>query len=385
MAWPDLALLSAGHLASDGYSSFLVTLLPVWLRLFGLPYSAAGLLVFLRSAGIALFEPLGGHLADRTSRPFFAASLAIAVLSLSGMGLAGNYSALVVLVVLSTVGQSLFGPQATSAAARTTRGARGLALAVFLAGGALGSAVGPMSISAWVAAAGIRMTWVAAVPGLLICAILFLRYRGCVLASQDPVDPAGPAARILIGPAAALACLLLLRGAAETSLLTFLPILVANKGGSQMAVGATVSLFKLSGAVTAIAAGHLSDRMNAKPIIVVGFLVAPLLVHRFLQAGGWSALVIVALLGAALLASTSYAVVLARNLLPGRESTAAGLVYSLSVLGGGLGALGAGYLADATGIETALLAVGFSLPLGAAAATLGVYHKPHGPEKAPIS
>jgi FSR family fosmidomycin resistance protein-like MFS transporter len=373
----DLALLSTSHLASDGYSSFLVTLLPVWLRLFGLPYAAAGLLVFLRSAGIALFEPLGGHIADRTSRPFFAASLAVAVLSLSSMGLAANYSGLIVLVVLSTVGQSLFGPQATSAAARTSQRARGLALALFLTGGALGSAIGPVSISAWVAATGIQMTWVASAPGLLICTILFFRYRGVVLASQDPPGPPGPAAKILIGPAVALTCLLLLRGAAETSLVTFLPILVANKGGSQMAVGATVSLFKVAGAATSIAAGHMSDRMDARPAIISGFLLAPLLVYGFLQIEGWMALIVVALLGAALLASTSYAVVVARALLPGRESTAAGLVFSLSILGGGLGALGAGYLADDAGIETALLAAGLTLPLGAAAATWAVRERPN--------
>jgi FSR family fosmidomycin resistance protein-like MFS transporter len=378
----DLGLLSAGHLASDGYASFLVTLLPVWLRLFSLPYSAAGLLVFARSAGIALFEPLGGHVADRTSRPFFAAALAVAVLSLSAMGLAPSYVALMVLVVLSTVGQSLFGPQATSAAARTGRAAQGLALALFLAGGALGSAVGPLSISAWVSATGIQMTWVAAAPGLLICALLFLRYRGRVLASQDPARPAGPAASILIRPAAALACLLLLRGAAETALLTFIPILVEHKGGSLLAVGATVSLFKLSGAASSIAAGHLSDRRNARPVILLGFLLAPVLVYGLLQVEGWAALVVVGLLGAVLLASTSYAVVLARNLLPSRESTAAGLVFSLSVLGGGLGALAAGYLADAAGIETALLAAGLVLPLGAATATLGVGKGPTRQENA---
>jgi FSR family fosmidomycin resistance protein-like MFS transporter len=375
----DLGLLSAGHLASDGYSSFLVTLLPVWLRLFGLPYSAAGLLVFVRSAGIALFEPLGGHLADRTTRPFFAVSLAGAVLSLSLMGLAPSYLVLVILVVISTVGQSLFGPQATSAAARTSQAAQGLALALFLAGGALGAALGPVSISAWVATRGIEMTWVAAAPGLLICALLFFRYRGRVLAGQKAASAAGsadPAARIPIGPAAALACLLLLRGAAETGLLTFLPILVEHKGGSQLAVGATVSLFKLAGAASAIAAGHMSDRMNAKPAIILGFLLAPPLVYGLLQVEGWTALFVVALLGAVLLASSSYGVVLARDLLPTRESTAAGLVFSLSVLGGGLGALAAGYLADAAGIETALLAVGLALPLGAAAATLGVRQRP---------
>jgi predicted MFS family arabinose efflux permease len=75
-------------------------------------------------------------------------------------------------------------------------------------------------------------------------------------------------------------------------------------------------------------------------------------------------------------------VVLARDLAPGRESTAAGLVFSLSVLGGGLGALAAGYLADAAGIETALLAAGLVLPLGAAAATLGVGKGPTRHEKA---
>jgi len=170
----------------------------------------------------------------------------------------------------------------------------------------------------------------------------------------------------------ALAGVLLLRGAAETGILAFLPILVEQKGGTLITAGATLSVFKLSGAVGAIVAGFLSDRWTGKPLMLVSFLLSVVFLYGFVQVDGTVALILIALLGGALLSSSAYTMVVAQDLLPGRHSTAAGLFWSISLLGGGLGALVEGFLADGFGVETALLLLGVPLPLAAAALTLGI-------------
>ncbi len=369
----DLALLASGHFLSDVYGSLLVTLMPVWVSMFGLSYSAAGFLVFMRSAGMTVFEPLGGHLADVSRRPIFPLGLLLAAVTMSAMGLVPSYGALLLLALLSTVGSSMFGPGAVSTAGRLSGTLRGLAVAIFLAGGSLGAAVGPISVASLVDALGVRSTWLLVLPGLLLSAILYLRFASRATAPPPSRAALADAKGLLrSGPVLALAGVVLLRGAAETGILAFLPILVEEKGGSLIAVGATLSLFKLSGAAASILAGHLSDRWRGKPIMLGSFLLAIVLLVSFVQSDGIVALLLAALLGGSLLSSLPYTMVMAQDLLPGRQSTAAGLFWSLSLLGGGLGALGEGLLADRYGVETALLLLGILLPLAAAALTLGI-------------
>jgi FSR family fosmidomycin resistance protein-like MFS transporter len=104
--------------------------------------------------------------------------------------------------------------------------------------------------------------------------------------------------------------------------------------------------------------------------MILSFVLAAVLLYSFLQTEGFVALILVALLGFTLLSSSSYTLVMAQHLLPEQTSTAAGLVFSLSLLGGGVGALCEGFLADSLGVETALLVIGVTLPLAAAAVTM---------------
>jgi len=215
-----------------------------------------------------------------------------------------------------------------------------------------------------------------ALPGLLLSALLYKKFAPGI----ETLDRAKRSLDILssinLGPALALAGVLLLRGAAETGFVAFLPLLIEQKGGGLIAVGATVSLFKLSGAAGVIIAGFVSDRKSWKPTMILSFVLAVVLLYGFLQTEGSRALVLAALLGATLHSSSSYTLVMAQHLLPERTSTATGLVFSLSLLGGGLGALCEGFLADGFGVETALLILGVILPLGAAAATMGLREQP---------
>jgi FSR family fosmidomycin resistance protein-like MFS transporter len=209
-------------------------------------------------------------------------------------------------------------------------------------------------------------------PGLLLSVVL---YRAFDARGQAP----GGAKRSLdirisigAGPVLALACMLVLRGATEMSIVAFLPLLIEQRGGALIAIGATIGLFQMSSAAGTLIAGFLSDRRGWKHVTILSLVAASALSWSFLRADGLLALILLALLGAALRVSFPYAFLMAQRLFPERASTASALVVSLSLLGGGLGALSSGFLADGLGVETALLVVGLSLPLGAAAATMGI-------------
>lgn len=373
----DVGLLAAGHFLGDVYGSLLVTLMPVWVSLFDLSFSAAGFLVFLRSAGMTFFEPVCGHLADTTRRQIFPLGLLLAAVTMSAMGLVPSYAVLLLLVFVSTVGSSIFGPQAVTTARRSSGSFRGLGVAIFLAGGSLGAAVGPISVATLVDKLGIHSTWLLVLPGLLLATVLYKRFAPRAVDANPDKGAVDVRGLLRSGPVLALAGVLLLRGAAETGILAFLPILVEQKGGTLIAAGATLSVFKLSGAVAAIVAGFLSDRWTGKPLMLVSFLLSVVFLYGFVQADGTVALVFIALLGGALLSSSAYTMVVAQDLLPGRHSTAAGLFWSISLFGGGLGALVEGFLADGFGVGTALLLLGVPLPLAAAAFTLGIRDRSH--------
>ncbi|OGO14570.1 MAG: hypothetical protein A2029_10490 [Chloroflexi bacterium RBG_19FT_COMBO_47_9] len=368
----SLALLSAGHFMSDLYTSFVFILLPVWLHQFNQPFSSAGWLVFLRGACMAVFEPIGGYFADRTTKLLFPVGLALTALAMSSVGSAPSYFILVLLILVSTVGQSFFGPQAASEARKSSGNSRGFGLAIFLAGGTLGGAFGSIIIASLVTAVDLRATWLLLAPGLLISGLLFKQFAASIASVLKKDSPLYIFAGLKSRPLIALASVLLLRGGAETAIMVFLPILVDQRGYGLIIAGASVAIFKLFGALGAILAGFLSDRRSWKPYAALSFLISILILYSVLKVEGWLALVLVALLGFILLSSSSYTLAVSQNLLPEKTSTAAGLVFSISLLGGGLGSLVTGFLADFLGLETAVLTTGVIMSLGAAVATLGI-------------
>jgi FSR family fosmidomycin resistance protein-like MFS transporter len=368
----NLILLSVAHLMSDVYGSIAVTLLPVWVNQFNLSFSAAGFLVFVRSAGAAVSAPIGGYFADRTAKPMFPLGMLVVAFSMSFVGLTPNYPSLIILILLGTVAQSFFGPQAASTAAQSVDKLKSFRVGLFLAGGTLGAAIGPIAIASLVETAGLRQTWLMVIPGLVLSIVL---YRTFSLG----VKPASRATKSLQNwdsrnfyPTLALGGVLLLQGAADTGILALLPLLVEQEGGGLITVGAFISLFKLSGAAGALIAGYISDRINWKPVMIASYLLASLILYSFLRVEGFLALTLVALLGTTLLSSRSYTMILAQRSFPGRASTATGLFWSLILIGGALGALTGGFLADDLGVRTSLMVLGVTFPISAAILALGI-------------
>ncbi len=139
-----LVLVAAAHGLNDLYTAFLPPLLPAIIQKFGLSYTAAGFLQSTLSLSTSLAQPLFGYAADRTGRvPFIALGPLVTAVALSLVGAAPSYGLLMVLLVIGGVSTALFHPQASSVIPQLAHSRAGMAMAVFIAGGTFGYAVGP--------------------------------------------------------------------------------------------------------------------------------------------------------------------------------------------------------------------------------------------------
>ncbi len=367
---PRLALLSLGHFTSDAYSSFFSPLLPLLVVKLHLSLTLVGTLVALTSLSSSFAQPLFGFLSDRVNRPWFVAlGPLVAALFMSSIGLASSYGALVALLMLGGMGVAAFHPQAAVLAGEALP-RRSLAMSIFVTGGTLGFALGPMFAVTVVGLAGLGRTWIAALPGLAM-AVILLTWFARVPATPRHIGrrPAlaelRPHARSLIVLYFCVVC----RSAVSYGFMTFLPIHLQRHGFSLAAGGQVMTAYLAFGAVGGFAGGWLAERWGGRPVLIASFIGATPLYLAFL----WLPLVpgLVALVAGSciLQGSLPVNVVLGQELSPRHSSTISSLLMGAAW---GLGALligPVGAIADARGLEWALRCLGSLLVVGLVCAT----------------
>ena len=367
---PRLGILSVAHFTIDSYSSFYLPLLPLLVPRLGLNYTLVGTLVAVGSMSSSFAQPLFGLLSDRLSRPWFVVlGPLVAAVFLSAIGAAPTYAALVALLVLGGFGVSAFHPQTASLAGHSSPD-RGKAMSFWVTGGTLGWALGPMFATLTVTRFGLERSWLAALPGLVLCAVLFAWFARVppvphAARSRARLAELAPVARPLTLLYFAVVC----RSAVSSGFATFLPLWVHEQGWS-VAAGATVTtLYLTAGALGGFAGGWLADRIGARRVVRLSFvLAAPFYVAFFLVGGKLGLGLLVA--GYALLQSSlPVNVVMGQELSPRHASTISSLLMGAAW---GVGALlmgPIGAFADHAGLDaglrllSALLAVGFACAL----------------------
>ena len=174
---------------------------------------------------------------------------------------------------------------------------------------------------------------------------------------------------------AAMALLILLvavRSWAQIGFVTFIPFYYIDH--LKLGAGKAASLlfvFLAAGAAGTLVGGPMADRWGARRFTVLALLVSSPLGFLFLWTGGIAAYVILALFGAALVATFTTTVVMGQALMPRNPATASGLIVGFAIGAGGLAATLLGWIADLYGVRATLLVSAFMpLPALLAAALL---------------
>ena len=328
-----VALLAVSHAVDDIYQGAVPALLPFFIADRHYSYAAATGLTFAATVLSSVIQPVFGALTDRHNlRWLVPAGLTVAGAGIGLSGLATSYSLTWLAIALSGVGVAAFHPEAARAA-RAASGDSQQAMSVFSVGGNAGFAIGPLFVTAVLAATGTRGIPFLAVPALItgVAVYAVLRRSGHRPASRKPSGHQAGARDDWPG-FALLTSAVIVRSIFFFGLSSLLALYVGTglHGGRQLGEAALTTML-VAGAVGTITGGRLADRFGRLPVIRASFAVTALGLPAIVLTGLPWIFLPIALTGFALNQSFSLTVTLGQDYLPTRIGTSSGVTLGCRI------------------------------------------------------
>lgn len=351
-----LAALMLGHFTVDSYVGVLPVLYPLLIGRFRLDLETVGLVSLAYTGMASISQPLFGVLADRFGTRLTGLALTWTAVSFAAIGFAPSFPVLVAIAFCSGLGSGAFHPLG-ALTVRESLGDRGrnLAMSVYVSGGTLGVAVGPLIGVSLFGLLGIRGTALLVVPGLATGGflLLWMRTRPAPVRVARPTAPR-PLFKPSLLPLAATVGVMASRSWTTTTLQAFTPTWYHLLGYPPWFYGPLATTLVLASALGTIGCGSLADRWGRKAVILGTLVLSVPAVWLFVAfPGPWAFLWAVGVGGLA--ASTApLMLVLAQELMAGRMGLASGLVMGLGFVAGAVGVPITGAVADRLGLQVAL-------------------------------
>jgi MFS transporter, FSR family, fosmidomycin resistance protein len=362
---PTVLLMASAHMMVDGYGNILAPLLPILIPRLSLSLAAAGTMTMLFQMSASVAQVGFGHLADRWHpRLLVMAGPVLAVSILSLIGLATTPFMLGVILVLGGLGGAAFHPPAAALAHMLGGSRPGFSMSVYITGGTLGFALGPLMFAPFAQRFGIEWTPILMIPGLAVVAFFLTR----VPAVEFPHAGGGgfSALRPYARPLGLLYMCVVLRTMTAIAFATFVPVMLTRRGMSVGTAGAVVALYLFTSGVGGFFGGPAADRWGAKRVIAWSLVAS----CPFLAVAPWLygiPFAIVLAIGGFFLQSTlPVNVIFGQALAPVSAATVSSLMMGFAWGTGGLTVPFTGWVADRIGIEPTLAVLAF-VPLAAAA------------------
>ena len=355
-----LALLSFAHFFIDLYSSGLSAFQPMLVDRFGLSLAQAGLLAGVLIFSSSLLQPVYGILSDKSgSRLFTVLAPAMAGIFISSLGMATGYPMLIAMVLLGGMGIASFHPQASANATARIFASKAKWMAVFISSGTFGMAFGPPFFTFLAGRYGLEMTWLGAVPGVLVTLLLAARFRLAPVTRETSNHFDLNALRAKWKPLLILFSLVYVRSIVQMVFSQFLPLyLNRERGFSVPSAALGLTLYLAFGGLGGFVGGNLADRFGGKRVILISMLgCLPFLALFFLTDGIW-ALISLAMAGLLLLFTIPVNLVMGQQLVPTQAGTVSALMMGFAWGSAGLIFIPlVGWAADRVGLGTAMACV----------------------------
>ncbi|MEO8521766.1 MAG: MFS transporter [Acidobacteriota bacterium] len=372
---PTILLMAGAHMMVDGYGNIFAPMLPLLIPKLSLSLAAAGTLTMLFQLAASVSQVGFGHLADRW-RPRLLVTvgpvLAVSVLSL--VGLATSKIMLAAILLVGGLGGAAFHPPAAALAHRLGGTRRGLAMSVYITGGTLGFALGPLFFAPVAERFGLQWTPLLAIPGLAVVTFFLVQVPPIPL---HPSAHGGLAAlRPYARPLILLYSIVVLRTLTSLGFATFVPVMLTRRGFSVSQAGAAVALYLFGSGIGGFFGGPAADRFGPRRVIVWSLVLScPFLFAAPLFTGG--AFVILLAIGGLFLQSTlPVNVTFGQSLAPVSAATVSSLMMGFAWGTGGLSVPFVGLIADRIGIAHTLVGLAVVPLLAAVVATRLPAHAP---------
>jgi len=365
----EVWLVSAGHGLTHWYTATFYILLPLIGKELGLSYTEIGLIMTIQHLAGAISNVPGGILVDTVGRKGYlmAASLFWVGFPYALMSLTHNFWMLLVCVTLVGVGNNIWHPAAIPFLAHRYPERKGLVLSFHGMGGNCGEAIAPFVIGALLAVYSWRTVVVLnVVPGIAM-AVVILAMMGALTMERhgDGVNAAaksstgtrdylrGFAGLLRNKPLMLVSVSAAFRTLTQSGLLTFLPVYLAYElDYSPFAVGICMTIVQVAGFLAAPFAGHLSDTMGRKRVVVSSMILTGVTIAGMALAGRtvWF-VVFIALVGFFLYAMRPVLQAWAVECTPKQLAGAGvGLQFGITAVGASVGPALAGIISDASDI-----------------------------------
>ncbi len=350
--------LSGGHFLIDCYSSMFGAFLPFLHQQLDLSLAEAGILGGVLSFSSAFMQPVYGYLADRMRKPVFTAlGPGLAGIFISALGLAPNFWALLIMVILGGAGISAFHPQAASIVSQSSGRRKGFHMSVFVTTGMLGFALGPVYITTVIALVGLGSSLWAGLPGVAMS--LYLILYGPKPSRAAPLHHRTLLSRLMEQrkPLLILYLLVVIRGTIQVIFVAFLPLYLTLHGYGEGEAAQVLSLFLLAGGSAGFLGGILSDRFGGKGILAVSMVGSLPLLLAFLWSQGPISIALCILGGGVLLSTSPVNVVMAQQIVPEATSTISALLMGFAWGVGGLLLPVVGFVSQTVGLQWSMTVI----------------------------
>jgi MFS family permease len=371
-SFKDVWLISAGHGLTHWYTATFFLLLPLIGKELGLSYTEIGLIMTVQHAVGAISNLPGGMIVDMVGKMGYlmATSLFWVGFPYALMSLTDSYWMLLVCVTLVGIGNNIWHPAAISALAHRYPERKGLVLSFHGMGGNAADAIAPLVVGALLA----WFTWrsvvvINIVPGIVMATMILVMLGAFATGHRESINTGGTRrgvgeylkefASLLKNRVLMLVCVSsAFRTMTQTGLLTFLPVYLAYEMGySPFLVGVCLTVLQVAGFVASPIAGHLSDKMGRKRIVISSAILTGVMIVAMSLAGKSLLFVVfIALVGFFLYAMRPVLQAWAVESTPKHlAGSGVGLQFGITAVGASISPALFGMIADAYDIHTGFL------------------------------
>lgn len=330
--------LTSAHFIVDSYSSFITPILPFIAYKIGINLTMAASVISISHILSSMSQPIYGFIADRMKKRFFVFwGLVLSCIFLSMTGIAQNYFQLVTFLVLGSIGNGFFHPQATGMVNYFSTHEISRNMALFIAAGTFGYSVGPLISSSVAHMFSLEALPYTAISGLIaaICVYRFVPRLSVLPAVERPKGSFWKATKFIFSNKILLILIMIsmLKSLTIQSYVIFLPFLWKGLGYDVSQIGVALFLFSFLGGIATYYSSRLEKKIGTKNVFYIMMLSAlPLTIAYTLTYKNFVpvSFVIFALVGIVSMLSTSVNMTLAQNTAKEHKSMISGYIGGFS-------------------------------------------------------